>query len=289
MSYAMTHSCFGWLQRRQRHTRDTPTSGQQSSVARWWTAGVMAMAVAGCGGAAEQTEAQTPDDLPTGVAQGADLSRCEYKDRDDRVFSVTTGPGARRPNVMRIYQVSARGDDAARTLICRRADSNLDGIADLIRTYNDDGEPMAEQADSDYDGRIDTWVQFSRGRVLSERFDRNGDGKPDELRTYSNGVLTRVQRDSDFDDNTDTWEVHDKGRLQRIGRDVNADERVDEWYRDAQAESRDAKQSSTNAPASTPSPSSNPKDSEAEDAQTTQGADAKSAGGGQSSESTQSK
>lgn len=166
------------------------------------------------------------------VAAGADKSRCDYEGRSDRVAIVTQGPAADYPNIRRVYAVGTDRQDGQRVLRCREVDTNLDGINDLIRTYNERGEPLGEQADSDYDGRIDTWLSFARNQVVKAEFDRNGDGQPDEFKVYSQGQLTRVRKDSTYDGLLDTWQVYENGRLNRIGIDLNGDEKVDRWYRD---------------------------------------------------------
>ncbi len=201
-----------------------------------WTAAIMLAcvisSVSGCG--AETVQQEEPKLPKTGVAAGAELSKCVYKDRNDRTFAITRGPGSRHANVLRVFEVAVDKKQARRVLRCRQVDTNLDGIRDVIRTYNDDGEPALEQADTDYDGRIDTWVRFSRGKVLRTELDRNRDGKPDEFRVYTGGKLSRIQRDTDFNGRLDTWEVYDGERLHRVGVDVDGDERVDRWYRGSQ-------------------------------------------------------
>jgi DNA-binding transcriptional MerR regulator len=166
------------------------------------------------------------------VAKGADQSRCDFKGRQDRVALVTQGAGAAYPNIRRVYAVGTDRQDGRRILRCREADTNLDGVNDLIRVYNDQGEPINEQTDSDYDGLIDTWTTFSRMVVAKAEVDRNRDGKPDEFRTYARGRLSRLQKDSNFDGLLDTWQVYEEGKLKRVGIDVNGDQRVDRWFRD---------------------------------------------------------
>jgi hypothetical protein len=204
-----------------------------------WVSACLSLA---CG--AEQVQQEGPKTPKTGVAAGADLSKCEYKDRTDRTFAITRGPGSQHANVLRVFDVAVDSAQARRVLRCRQVDTNLDGIRDVIRIYDDEGEPTLEQSDSDYDGRIDTWVRFSRGRVLRTELDRNRDGKPDEFRVYTSGKLSRIQRDADFNGRLDTWEVYDGERLHRVGVDADGDERVDRWYRAASRErpSRDGVQ-----------------------------------------------
>ena len=173
------------------------------------------------------------------AAEGLGDARCEADNRSDRVPVVSQALGADTGSIRRVYATGVSDEEGQRVVRCREVDTNLDGIKDLVRTYTDDGEPLVERADSNYDGKVDTWVTFARGRVAHMEIDVNGDGKPDEFRIYSQGELTKVQRDTTLDGKLDTWEVYDKGRLNRIGVDLNGDEKVDRWYRDSELERRE--------------------------------------------------
>ena len=161
-----------------------------------------------------------------------DKARCEYKGRPDREAVETTTAGATVPNVRRVYHVVGEGDDRRRILICREADVNLDGIKDVMRTFSDSGEPLREEADTDFDGRVDSWISFAGGVILRHELDTNGDGRPDVWKFYSHGVIARVQRDTNFDGQPDVWEIYVRGELDRVGVDVDFDGRVDRWDRD---------------------------------------------------------
>ena len=110
--------------------------------------------------------------------------------------------------------------------------ANLDGAKDIVRTFNDRGEPLSELSDSNYDGKIDTWITFARGRVAKMQVDTTGSGQADETRFYVGGKLSRAQRDSNHDGKPDVWEVYEEGKLQRIGNDLDFDGHVDRWDRD---------------------------------------------------------
>jgi hypothetical protein len=174
------------------------------------------------------------------VPDGADLSYCKFEGRKDRARVVTNGPGSEAPNVARVFEFDPDSKVEARRLRCRIVDTNLDGVSDVIRTYTRDGHPLDEQADTNFDQRIDTWVRFARGVVIRELHDRDADGKPDENRVYSAGKLSRVQRDRNSDGRLDTWEVYDGEKLHRVGVDLDGDQRVDRWYRDELLKGREA-------------------------------------------------
>jgi hypothetical protein len=171
--------------------------------------------------------------LPDGSVD--DASRCEWRGRQDREVIETAGAGAILPNVRRVYAVVGQGPDRQRALVCREVDTNLDGVKDVVRTYNDKGESLHEEADTNHDGRIDTWLTFAKGRLAEAKLDRNHDGNPDEWKLYSDGKLLRVRRDTTGDGKADRWELYGEGgKLERIGVDVDGDERVDRWDHDTE-------------------------------------------------------
>jgi hypothetical protein len=198
---------------------------------------------AGCGGR-EGAEIKTADSAANQRGAGAtdDASRCEFKGRLDREVSESVGTGSLQPSIRRVYRVIGEGQERRRVLVCREVDTNLDGVKDLVRRYNDQGEAQEEQADSDYDGQLDTWIRFAKGRIAQVEVDSNGDNKADETRYYLRGKLSRVQRDTNSDGNPDIWEIYADGHLERMGVDVDFDGRVDRWNRDEVAARANAAQ-----------------------------------------------
>lgn len=164
--------------------------------------------------------------------RGEDVARCEAAGRDDRDVQEASVPGAVTPNIRRVYGYVGEGDDRRRVLLCREVDTNFDGIKDVVRTYGEQGEKLTEQADSDYDGFVDTWIQFAEGRPGKLELDGDADGLVEETRFYVGGKLSRVQRDTNGDRRVDVFEVYDGGELRRIGIDVDHDGQVDRWDRD---------------------------------------------------------
>jgi hypothetical protein len=174
----------------------------------------------------------TQERAVSAVEHADDRSRCEFEGRADREVVETANSRAIQPNIRRVYAIMGQGEDARRVLQCREVDTNLDGVKDVVRTYNDDGESLHEQADSDFDGRIDTWTTFAGGRVSEVQVDRDRDGQPDEKRVYVHGEKIRAELDENHDGKPDVWEIYDQGILQRRGVDVDADGKVDRWDRD---------------------------------------------------------
>jgi hypothetical protein len=182
----------------------------------------------GCGGppASKAPEVIVQGKRPESVA------RCEFEGRTDRDVQESSAPGSIVANVRRVYGYIGEGEDRRRVLLCREVDTNFDGVKDVVRTYNDFGQQLNEQADSDYDGKIDTWITFAKSRPAVIEIDHDGDGKGEERTFYVNGRLSRVERDTNNDGKADVFEIYRDGTLDRMGVDVNFDGQVDRWERD---------------------------------------------------------
>lgn len=205
----------------------------------WLLAALFAAPAWACGGPrAEGPESRLGD--VAGV-RAEERSRCRFEGRSDREVVEVKGPHATFPNVRRVFAVVGEGEDRHRVLLCREIDTNLDGIKDIVRTYTDHGDPLSEQADADFDGKIDTWITFSRGRVAKISIAHGGRAEPDESRFYVDARLSRAQRDTNLDGEPDRWEIYSaSGKLSRIGVDLDFDGRVDRWDRDQESVREDA-------------------------------------------------
>jgi hypothetical protein len=197
-----------------------------------WCKGLLLLGTACACAGSQSLEAQSGNTSKRADSARGDGARCEFKGRVDREVSESVGTGALQPSIRRVYRVIGEGDQRRRILICREVDTNLDATKDLVRRYNDQGEAVEEQADSNYDGKLDTWIRFSKGRIAQVDVDLNGDDAPDETRYYVHGKLSRVQRDTNHDGKPDIWEIYAGGHLERMGVDVDHDGRVDRWNRD---------------------------------------------------------
>ena len=208
---------------------------------RVWSraAAMLFVAVAcGCGGDDTHGLPKTPT-APGGSKDPSkwpsdDRSMCDFRNKPELEVSETSGPGALKPNIRRVFKTFGDGDSRHKSLVCREVDTNLDGIKDVVRTFNEKGEAMHEEADTDWDGHVDLWINFVDGRMAEEDADTNHDGKPDVWKFYMNGQLQRVRRDRNFDGKPDVWEIYAKGRLERLGVDDTYDGHVDRWDRDEQ-------------------------------------------------------
>ena len=198
----------------------------------------LALALSACGGDSAKGNAKVAT-APGGTKDQSkwpsdDRTMCDWKNKPELEVSETNGPGALRPNVRRIFKTYGEAELRHKTLVCREIDTNLDGIKDVVRTFNAKGEAIHEEADRNYDGRIDLWINFVDGRMAEEDVDSNNDGKPDVWKFYVNGQLQRIRRDRNFDGKADIWEIYSRGRLERVGLDDSYDGHVDRWDRDEQ-------------------------------------------------------
>lgn len=196
--------------------------------------GAVALSVlsAACGAASATQPVASMSDKPVSGVAADDASRCDFKGRADREVQEVRGPGSAHANIRRVFSIVGEGEDRKKILLCREVDTNLDGAKDVMRTYTDRGEPLNELADTNFDGKVDTWITFARGRIAKVQLDKSGRGQPEQVKFYVGGKLARAQRDTNRDGKPDQWEIYDEGQLQRLGVDLDYDGRVDRWDRD---------------------------------------------------------
>lgn len=188
----------------------------------------------------EETTAGDGDETSGGedtASRGPDNGRCD-----------TSGPGLETseydtsgddlPDVRKVFRVVGTGRLSRLIMVCREADLNNDGLKDVVRYYNDEGSPLREEADRDFDGRLDEITFYENGRIFRKELDTNADGRVDTKIFYEEGRPTRTERDiagrsTANEWRPDQWEYYEDGRLVRMGTDLDGDGRVDRWDRDA--------------------------------------------------------
>jgi hypothetical protein len=169
-----------------------------------------------------------------------DRSLCEgfvhWKNNAQLDADEMAGADALKPNIRRVYKTAGDKDNPRSVLICREIDTNLDGVKDVVRVFNEKGEPTHEEADTNYDGKIDDWLTFTGGRISEEDVDTTfASGKPNVWKFFVDGQLSRIRRNMHCPSgNADTWEIYFNNRLERVGVDSSCDGHVDRWDRDAQ-------------------------------------------------------
>ena len=199
---------------------------------------LLSLAALGCGTkdakpvtspGAEQTEASSGDEV-------ADGGRCKPDGPGYEVSEYDTS-GDNTPDVRKLFKVVGEGSLARLVLVCREADLNGDRRKDVVRLYDNEGVPTREEADRNFDGRIDEITEFTNGRIALREMDTTDNGMIDTKIFYENGQPVRAERDMASRSTTgqwrpDTWEYYADGRTVRIGTDVDGDGKVDRWDRD---------------------------------------------------------
>jgi len=199
---------------------------------------LMSFALVACGskGPKPVTSPGAGEGESTSGGEVAYGGRCVPNGAGDEITEYDTS-GDDTPDVRKLFRTMGEGSLARLVLVCREADLNGDGRKDIVRLYTDEGRPMREEADRDFDGRIDEVTHFTNGRVRLQEIDTSGDGMIDTKIFYENGQPERAERDmasrsSASEWRPDRWEYYADGHTVRIGTDINGDGKVDRWDRD---------------------------------------------------------
>lgn len=201
------------------------------------------VAFAGCGGSSTSQAASTADAAPKlqrAAAQtplaGAEHARCDSTVAG-REFSEYDTSGDDVPDVRKVFMRVGDANVSRLVLICREADVNRDGAKDVVRVYDDEGRPLREDADRNFDGKVDQATLYQNGEIVVNELDNDFDGKIDAKVFYDRGKPLRAERDLAGRSTAeqwrpDRWEYFEGGQLVRMGTDLDGDSRVDRWDRD---------------------------------------------------------
>jgi hypothetical protein len=199
------------------------------------------LALGACGGSstAQQAKDTTPAknrsaSLPR-EGQSSDAA-CNSSDARYEVSEYDTS-GDDAPDVRKVFLRLGEGTLARLVLVCRESDLNADGRKDVVRYYSDEGKPLREEADRNFDGKMDEVTFFQEGQILRQEFDYTNDGKVDTKIYFDAGKPLRAERDLQSRSTAerwqpDRWEYYEAGRVVRMGTDVDGDGKVDRWDRD---------------------------------------------------------
>ena len=168
----------------------------------------------------------------------ADGGRCVVTEDNQEISEYDTS-GDIHPDVRKLFISVGEGRLARLILMCREADLNGDGAKDVVRFYTDEGRPKREEADRDFDGKIDEITHFTKGRIALQEMDQSGNGAIDTKIYYEGGQPIRAERDVAGRSlagkwQADRWEYYEDGRTVRVGTDVDGDGKVDRWDRDSE-------------------------------------------------------
>lgn len=130
-----------------------------------------------------------------------------------------------KPDVFNYYRERS---NAARLLVRKELDMNLDGRIDIISHFDDTGALVREEMDGDFDGQFDWTDHYQNAKRVMSEADTNYDGKLDVFTYYDNGKPTRKERDTDGDGRIDFWERFDEsGNVIKTGADTTCDGKMD--------------------------------------------------------------
>jgi len=113
-------------------------------------------------------------------------------------------------------------------------DANGDGKADIKRVYNTStGKEICRIADLNHDGKADMFEYFdANGDVRRREADYDDSGVVDAIEFFERGKIVRRELDTTGQHRIDTWDFFDgsSGKRLRRERDTTNDGRVDQWW-----------------------------------------------------------
>ncbi len=201
---------------------------------------MLALVVPACGSSAPAQRRTRHSRRTTQASTAApvdDRGRCDTSAAGLEVSEYDTS-GDSNPDVRRVFRRVGDPPVTRLVLACRESDLNGDGTKDVVRYYNDEGRPLREESDRDFDGQLDTITIYQEGHIVRQELDENGDGRVDAKIYYDDdGAPIRTERDLAGRSTTeqwhpDRWEYFEDGRMVRMGTDLDGDGRVDRWDRD---------------------------------------------------------
>jgi hypothetical protein len=198
----------------------------------------LAIPLGACAGT--KKDATTTEGAATGLdLKGVGGERCDAS-KPSREISEYDSSGDGKPDVRKVLLSIGEGVDARKVMICREADVDFDGRKDVIRYYDDNGRSLREEADRNFDGKMDLAVIFQNGKIVRKEIDENGDGKIDTRIFFEKDMPMRAERDllgksTETEWKPNRWEYYENGVMVRMGTDLDGDARVDRWDRNAAA------------------------------------------------------
>lgn len=199
----------------------------------------LGLGISACGSSQPQQHARRRRTSDSGAQQEAvdDHGRCDTTSAGLEVSEYDTS-GDSTPDVRRVFRRVGDPPLTRLVLACRESDLNGDGTKDVVRYYNDEGRPLREEADRNFDGNLDTITIFQDGHIVRMELDENNDGRIDSKVYYDDdGTPLRTERDlagrsTASEWHPDRWEYYENGHMVRMGTDLDGDGRVDRWDRD---------------------------------------------------------
>ncbi|MBN1656278.1 MAG: hypothetical protein JXA30_21090 [Deltaproteobacteria bacterium] len=162
-------------------------------------------------------------------------NRCDASQKDREVSEYDTS-GDQLADVRKVFLRIGDETQYRLIMICREADLNADGVKDVVRQYDDEGRPLREETDRDFDGKMDVVSFYQHGELLRKEIDTDANGIIDYKIFYEDNKPVRAERDL-LNKSTsgiwraNRWEYYEDGKILRMGTDIDGDGRVDRWDR----------------------------------------------------------
>ncbi|MBW2275236.1 MAG: hypothetical protein JRG96_18370, partial [Deltaproteobacteria bacterium] len=107
-------------------------------------------------------------------------------------------------------------------------DADGDGKPEIVRYVDPrSGRRVRQEEDRNYDGVMDSWVDYAGGDIAARVLDTNDDGKPDVWERYRSGVMISREVDRDDDGVQDGFYRYAGDSLVEERHDANNDGKID--------------------------------------------------------------
>jgi len=211
--------------------------------------GLILVGASACGGGSVSMSTETSEAAAQARANVRATSLGDTSGDVEGEGRCATGPGRESseydtsgdtiPDVRKVFKVMGTPPTVRLVMVCRESDLNSDGKKDVVRYYNDEGRPMREEEDRDFDGTMDQVTYYQDGLVVRKEVDSDHNGIVDLKIFYDAGKATRAEADlagrsTAAEWKPNRWEYFEDNRMVRMGTDLDGDGRVDRWDRDAE-------------------------------------------------------
>lgn len=211
--------------------------------------GLVVAGASACGSASVSTRTETAEAAAQARANVRATSLGDTSGDVEGEGRCATGPGRESseydtsgddiPDVRKVFKVMGTPPTIRLVMVCRESDLNSDGRKDVVRYYNDEGRPMREEADRDFDGIMDQVTYYQDGLVVRKEVDTDRNGIVDLKVFYDAGKPVRAEADlagrsTATEWKPNRWEYFEDNRMVRMGTDLDGDGRVDRWDRDTE-------------------------------------------------------
>jgi hypothetical protein len=118
----------------------------------------------------------------------------------------------------------AWGDNARELEVVKRTlDADRDGKPEEIRYFDAKGVMLRREQDRDYDGKLDTFSNYTQEKLARRELDTNADGKIDAWERYQDGRMVSREIDRDQNGKKDAFYTYHAGELVEEKHDSNND------------------------------------------------------------------